>query len=166
MGAKGAIILGFFGSLFAALTLAFAFDRTGIMLAFPFAMFAAIALAAIIVMRRPGEGIVPSERVKRTIMWSSIGEGIGMALAANIAIKLGHPEMLLPAMALVVGLHFLPIAHAARFRPFWLLGFALLTAAALGFALGLPWIAGFAGAAALWAAALLAVRREMAARSV
>ena len=45
-------------------------------------------------------------------MWSSIGEGVGLFVAAQTVISLGHREMLLPAMALVVGLHFLPMAYA------------------------------------------------------
>ncbi|MDB5706299.1 MAG: hypothetical protein JWN66_3415 [Sphingomonas bacterium] len=169
MGAWGAIIMGFFGALFAALTLAFELHWAGAMLALPFVVFAAIALAAIIVIRRPGAGIAPSPPAERVILWSSIGEGVGLFVAANLVINLGHREMLLPAMALVVGLHFLPMAYAIPFRPFYLLGGALLAAAALGFALGQPMggaIAGFAGAAALWVAALLAVRRDMQAKSV
>ena len=51
-------------------------------------------------------------------MWSSIGEGVGLFAAAQLTISLGHRELLLPAMALVVGLHFLPIALAVPFRPF------------------------------------------------
>jgi hypothetical protein len=168
MGAWGAIIMSFFGALFAALTLSFQFGWTGLRLGLPFALFAAIALAAVMVIRRPGEGVSPSRQAERVIMWSSIGEGIGLFVAANLVINLGHREMLLPAMALVVGLHFLPMAHAMPFRPFYGLGIALLAAAAAGFALGGPTggaVSGFAGAMALWVAALLAVRRDMQAKS-
>jgi hypothetical protein len=168
MGAWGAIIMGFFGSLFAALTLAFQFGWTGIGLGLPFAMFAAIAVAATVVIRRPGEGIAVSKQAERVIMWSSIGEGVGLFVAANLVINLGHREMLLPAMALVVGLHFLPMAYAIKFRPFYVLGIALLAVASLGFGIGVPTdgnVAGFAAAAALWVAALLAVRRDVQAKS-
>ena len=71
-------------------------------------------------------------------MWSSIGEGIGLFLAANIVINLHRPDLLLPAMALVVGLHFLPIAFAAGFRPFYVLGLALIAVASSGFIVGEP----------------------------
>jgi hypothetical protein len=168
VGAWGAIIMSFFGSLFAALTLGFQLHWTGIALGLPFLLFAAIAAAAAVVIRRPGEGVVVSRQAERAIMWSSIGEGVGLFAAAQLTISLGHREMLLPAMALVVGLHFLPMAYAIPFRPFTLLAIALLIAAALGFAIGAPAggeIAGFAAAAALWTAALLAVRRDMRARS-
>jgi hypothetical protein len=167
MGAWGAIIMGFFGSLFATLTLAFQFGWTGIWLGLPYAMFVAIALAAIIVIRRPGEGVSPSPRAEKVIMWSSIGEGIGLFLCSFV-INFGHRELLLPAMALVVGLHFLPMAHFISFRPFYVLGLALLVAAALGFGIGHQiggTVSGSAGAAALWVAALMAAYRDMKAKS-
>ncbi|MDB5692793.1 MAG: hypothetical protein JWO81_1856 [Alphaproteobacteria bacterium] len=169
MGAWGAIIMSFFGALFAALTLSFQLGWTGIALGLPFVMFAAIALAAIAVIRRPGEGVSPSKRAERVIMWSTIAEGVGLFVAANVVINLGHREMLLPAMALVVGLHFLPMAHAIPFRPFYILGAALLAASALGFGIDPPAggrVSGFSGAVALWVAALLAVHRDMQAKSV
>jgi hypothetical protein len=137
-------------------------------LGLPFAMFVAIALAAIIVIRRPGEGIVPSKQAEKVIMWSSIAEGAGLFLAANIVINLGHRELLLPAMALVVGLHFLPIASATKLRPFYILGIFLLAAAALGALIGQPiggTVSGIAAATALWVAALMAVRRDLQAKS-
>src|SRR4051812_16686999 len=138
MGAWGAIIMSFFGSLFAALTLGFQLGWSGLWLGLPYIIFIAIALAAIIVIRLPGQGITPSQRAEKVIMWSSIGEGVGLFLAANIVINLGHRQLLLPAMATVVGLHFLPMAFAVPFKPFYALGLALLAAAGLGFAIAPP----------------------------
>lgn len=163
MGAWGAIIMGFFGAVFAAVTLAWQYQVTGLALAAPFLVFASIALVATYVLRLPGTGMVPSERAGRVIMWSSIGEGVGLFIAANIVQNLHRPELLLPAMALVVGLHFLPIAAAAPFRPFYGLGGTLIVAAVAGVLIAPPLggaIAGFAAAAALWIAALLAIRRD------
>jgi hypothetical protein len=168
MGAWGAIIMSFFGALFAALTLAFELHWRGIMLGLPYLAFVAIALAALLALRLPGEGIAPSKQAEKVIMWSSIAEGIGLFVAAQTTISLGHREMLLPAMALVVGLHFLPMARAIPFRPFYGLGFALLAASAAGFAIGGTTgaeLAGFAGAIALWTASLLAIGRERQARA-
>jgi hypothetical protein len=163
MGAWGAIIMSFFGALFAALTLYWQWQVSGAALASPYIAFAALGLAAVHVLRLPGEGIVPSARAQKAFLWSSTAEGIGLFLAANIMINLHRPDLLLPAMALVVGLHFLPIAIAARFPPFHALGAAWILAAALGFVLPAPVggeIAGFMGALSLWAAAAMAVRRE------
>ena len=96
-------------------------------------------------------------------MWSSIGEGIGLFLASNIFINLHRPDLLLPSMALVVGLHFLPIAFAAGFRPFYVLGTAVIVAATAGFIVGAPTggeVAGLTAAGALWLASGIAVRRD------
>jgi hypothetical protein len=167
MGAWGAIIMGFFGALFAALTLAFQFGWAGPELGLPFIVFAAIAIAALVVIRRPGTGVAPS-RAENVILWSTIGEGIGLFVAANLVNNLGHGAWLLPAMALVVGLHFLPMARAIPFRPFYVLGTALLIAAAAGFVVAPPTggtLSGFAASAALWVAALLAVRRDLRAKA-
>ncbi|WP_367866032.1 hypothetical protein [Pedobacter sp. WC2423] len=38
------------------------------------------------------------------------GEGIGIFIAVNIVINLHHRELIMPAIALVVGLHFIPLA--------------------------------------------------------
>ena len=163
MGAWGAIIMSFFGACFASLTLYWQYGIKGLVLAAPFLVFAAIGLAALHVLRLPGAGVVPSERAEKAIMWSSIGEGLGLFVAGNVVMNIQRPELLLPAMALVVGLHFLPIAWSGPFRPFYMLGGALILAAILGFAIAPPTggtIAGFGGALGLWTAAIAAVARD------
>ena len=163
MGAWGALIMSFFGAVFASLTLYWQWHLSGVALKLPFLGFILIGFAASYVIRTPGEGIKPSPKEEGAIMWSSIGEGVGLFLAANIVINLHRPDLLLPSMALVVGLHFLPIAFAAGFRPFYVLGTALVVAAIMGFVVGAPTggeVAGFMGAAALWLASSIAVRRD------
>lgn len=163
MGATGAIIMSFFGAVFAAMTLATQYGWRGVPLLLPFAVFAATALAAIHAMRGTKGARTASEKAERVILWSSIGEGIGIFIAANVVANLGHREWLLPAIALVVGLHFLPMAFAIPFRPFYVLSAALLVAAALGFVLRQPdgaRIAGLTSATVLWIASVAAVRRQ------
>ena len=167
MGARGAMVLGFFGALFAALTLYWQWHLSGPVLAVPFVVFIGICWWASRVARLPGVGVVPSARVRRSIKYSTVAEGIGLCAAANILILFGRIDLLLPTMALIVGLHFLPIALVASFRPFYLLGTALTLSAAIGFAVRAPLggeIAGLLSAAGLWIAAVLAVRRDLAAR--
>jgi hypothetical protein len=167
MGAWGAIIMSFFGAAFVSLTLYWQFGTTGPTLALPLLVFAAIALAAVYVLRLPGTGLVPSERAERVIMWSSIGEGIGLFLAGNIVMNIHRPDLLLQSMALVIGLHFLPIARATSLRPFYLLGGTLILAALAGFVIPAPnggTFAGLFGALGLWVAAVAAVRRDWAAK--
>lgn len=163
MGAWGAIIMSFFGALFFALTLTLQFHWKGSRLGLPFLGFTVILLLASRVIRLPGKGISPSKKGERAIMWSTIGEGVGLFIAANVVVNVHHSEMLLSAMALVVGLHFLPIAYAETFHPFYALAITLLLGAAVGFAMPPPvggMIAGFATGGALWVASLLAIVRD------
>ena len=156
--------MSFFGAVFASMTLALQFGWSGMSAGAPFVVFATITLAAIVTIRRPGRRIARSKRAGRVILWSTIGEGVGLLLAANLVIDLGHRELLLPVSALVVGLHFLPMAYAIPFQPFYWLGLTLLLAATIGFALSETvggTIAGSTAAAALWVAAVLAVRRDV-----
>lgn len=164
MGAWGAVIMGFFGAVFAASTLYWQLHLTGALLALPFVVFALIGMAAVYVIRQPGDGIIVSARAGRAIMWSSIGEGVGLFIAGNLAANLHRPDLVLPAMALVVGLHFLPIAYAVPFTPFYGLGAALIVAAVVGFGVSAPSggeIAGGMAAFGLWLAAIFAVRRDL-----
>ena len=163
MGARGAVIMGFFGALFAALTMHLQWAIAGAVLALPFIIFLAIAAAAADTMRLKGNGIVLSETIKKALIWSSVGEGIGIFLAVNIMINLHRPDLILPAIALIVGLHFLPIAHAASFRPFYVLGAFLMVFAVIGFFVTAPVggdIAGIAAALILWFASAAAIGRD------
>ena len=163
VGAWGALIMSFFGVVFASLTLYWQWHLSGAVLALQLAAFGLIGLAASYVIRSPGEGIRSSEKEERAIMWSSIGEGIGLFVASNVVINLHRPDLLLPSIALVVGLHFLPIAFAAGFRPFYVLGTALIAVAIVGFVVGAPTggeLAGIMAAGALWLASGTAVRRD------
>lgn len=169
MGAWGAIVMGFFGAVFAAVTLALPLQWSGAAIGLPFLVFAVIVLAAALVIRMPSIGFTLSRQAKRAILWSSTAEGIGIFVAVNLVNNLGHPELLLPAIALVVGLHFFPIAYAVPFHFFYLLGAALLAAAACGFAIAPPLgsaIAGFAAAGALWLAAVFAIARDRRAKAI
>lgn len=82
MGAWGALIMSFFGAVFAALTMYWQWDVSGLALTAPFLAIALIGLIAAYVIRLPGLGIKPSAKVERAITWSSIGEGVGLFIAS------------------------------------------------------------------------------------
>lgn len=155
--------MGFFGAVFAALTMHRQWHIVGVALALPFLVFLAIWAAAAQALRLEGGGMEMSARTKKALIWSSTAEGIGIFLAVNVVNNLHRPDLVLPAMALVVGLHFLPIAHAAASRPFYTLGAVLLLAAIMGFMVAGPAggeIAGTVAALSLWFASVSAIRRE------
>src|ERR1700761_7052807 len=54
---------------------------------------------------------------KRMGKWFGIifgAEGLGIFIGINIVNNLGHPDLLFPVMALVVGLHFFPLAKVFK----------------------------------------------------
>ena len=56
-------------------------------------------------------------------------EGLGIFLAVNIVINLGHPDLIIPAIALIVGLHFYPMAKIFKRKiDYWLATWATLIA--------------------------------------
>jgi len=163
VGAWGAVIMGFFGAVFAALTMAWQCDAHGLLLAAPFGIFAMICVGALLVIRLPGEGLKPSPQAERAIAWSSAAEGAAIPVALILLANLHRSEWALPAIALIVGLHFVPIGRAAKFPPYLLLAAILVAAAAAGFVVRPPLgglIAGSASAFALWVAAAMAVLRD------
>lgn len=163
MGARGAVITGFFGAVFAALTMHLQWRIAGMALVLPFIVFLAIWAAAAQTLRLEGKGMDMSARTKKALIWSSTAEGIGIFLAVNVVNNMHRPDLVLPAMALVVGLHFLPIAHAAAFRPFYMLGAVLLLSAIIGFMVAGPVggeIAGTVAALSLWLTSVTAILRE------
>jgi hypothetical protein len=91
-------------------------------------------------------------RARRIFTWAVAGEALGIVLAVNLAVNLGHPLWQVPAAMAVIGLHFLPLASGYHYRPHLFTGIAL-TAWALVF----PWLfaagpvapAGMLGAAAI-----------------
>jgi len=54
---------------------------------------------------------------KRMGKWFGIifgAEGLGIFIGINVVINLGHPELAIPVLALVVGLHFFPLAKVFK----------------------------------------------------
>ena len=54
---------------------------------------------------------------KRTGKWFGIifgAEGLGIFVGINVVINLGHADLTIPVIALVVGLHFYPLARVFR----------------------------------------------------
>lgn len=169
MGGRGAVILSFFGSVFVALTMYWQWHVTGIALALPFIVFAILGSLAIYAIRLPGGGDALSEKTQRVIIWSSMAEGLGIFIGINVVINLHRPEWQLPVMALVVGLHFLPIAFSASSRRLYALAAAMITSAAVGFVVAAPAggeIAGIAAAATLWIAACLGVASDLRSKQI
>jgi hypothetical protein len=167
MGFWGAMIMSFFGTAFAIAGVVQLDGGRSPFLAIPVAVFVAFvayALRAYRSISARGRIRPLSPRAEKVVRWSSFGEGIGILVAVNVANNVGHPELKLAAIAFVVGLHFLPMADAIPFRPFYVLGAALVVTSIVGMYMPQPQGSAFAvfmACAGLWTAALFAMQREM-----
>jgi hypothetical protein len=165
MGPWGALIMGFFGGVFFA-----AAGITGGLSLGPWLLLPVFVLAVIggvawrMIKTAPPGHYEPPARVARVITRATIFEGAGIPLVcAGLGLS-GHPGRALAGIALVVGVHFLMMGRGIPFRPFWVIGLALLAASAAGFLLAPPAgaaVAGLASAMALWTAAGLALGRPL-----
>lgn len=162
MGPWGGIIMGFFGSVDLIWALS-PYTVRPIACAVAIAAFVVIATAARRRLRgEPAAVMRPDARAQRIIRWASIAEGVGIPLVATALANTGHGDAVLCGIGLVVGLHFLPMAYAIPFPSFYALAAAIVLAAAVGFALPQPLgsaVAGVGAAAALYIAAVAALRR-------
>ena len=74
-------------------------------------------------------------RVNRVVGIASGAEGVGILVAVNVVANLGRPDLVMPAVAIVVGLHFLPLARWLPAPGYYLTG---LLMCALG--VGACWV--------------------------
>jgi hypothetical protein len=101
-------------------------------------------------------------RRNRVVGWASAAEGVGILLAVNVLNNIGLHDAVTPAIAIIVGLHFIPIARGLP-APIYYGTAALLVAVGAGGLLvaDLPTRIGLVSAAAaiiLWGTAALALR--------
>jgi hypothetical protein len=119
--------------------------------ALPLAVSAAILLWAA---RQPPDG-EPGPHVGRLVgVWSGV-ESVAMFLAANFLIKNHLADAVMPAFAIIVGLHFLPLARGIPLRLYYATGPALVLVGVAGLLapLGALVIGGMA-AVIMWASAV------------
>ena len=109
----------------------------------------------------PASGERP--RIGRVVGIASGVEGIAILVTVRVLVTTRHPTLIAPVVAIIVGLHFVPLARGLS-APLYYLTCALLVAiGAAGFgiadaALRLPFVC-FGAAAALWTTSLIVLRR-------
>jgi FtsH-binding integral membrane protein len=132
MRSTGAIVLSFFGALWAFLAL----HNSGQPLwaqIMPFVLSFALVLAALN-SDRHAQKPTPEmrKRIGRTVMIWSFIEGVAIFAVVNVLHNTGHAEWTVALVAVVVGLHFFPLAIGLRAPIYWLTGVGLLAVAAAG----------------------------------
>ena len=116
----------------------------------------------------PADVAARQRRAGKIFLWTNVAEGVGILLAVNLVVNLGHPQWQTAAVMAMVGLHFLPLAVGFGYRPHLVTGVAM-TAWALAYpalfaAGGLAPAGAFGAAAILFASAAWALRSVGAAR--
>jgi hypothetical protein len=167
--AVGALVMTGFGAWWAVLGAAA--TGSAMLIGCAVALIAvALALAAVRLRRAnpvvseplPADVVVRLRRGKRIFAWALAAEVVGIPLAINLVVDLGHPQWQTSAIMGVVGVHFLPLASGFRYRPHLVTGVAM-TAWALAYpglfaAGGLSPIGPLVGGAMLFASAAWALR--------
>ncbi len=135
MRSTGAIVLSFFGALWAFLALHTA-NQPLWMQVMPFAVSFALSLAA---RNNDRNTLQPSaqERKRRgrvVMLWSFV-EGAAIFAGVNVLQMTGHAEWTVALVAAVVGLHFAPLAVGLRVPLYWATGVGMLGVVAAAVAL-------------------------------
>ena len=113
-----------------------------------------------------GARVAPAARrshVGRVVgLWSTI-EVIALLIAANVLEHAHRPDLMLPVGAIIVGLHFFPLARGIPVRLYHATGAGLLAVGASGLLLPAsdrPLVSGMGAALVLWGTALIIILRS------
>jgi hypothetical protein len=103
-----------------------------------------------------------SRRIGRLVgLWSAV-EGLAVFVVANLLLNIGMTRLIWPAIGLIVGLHFLPLARGMARPIYYATAAGTIAASLIAMTLPGPWPQVFVGCAAalvLWATSLAILRR-------
>ena len=136
MTVTGALIMGFFATVWWVVGLWAAGHGPALLYPVPLVVAAALGSAAWYVVRHggaaPNEADMAEEaRRGRLVGWASAAEGLAIFVAANVLGNSGHRDAIAPVIALIVGAHFIPLARGLPAPAYYATAVAL---AALGLA--------------------------------
>ena len=158
------IVMSAFGAIWCAVGIGGLSRGSPALYAIPPAIAGAIiALAA----RRRSRSARPlaaeRPRVGRVVGIASGVEGVAILLAVRILVSTGHPSFIAPVVAIIVGLHFVPLARGLRAPLYYVACVLLVAVGAAGFGIAdanrrLLFVC-FGAAAVLWGIALAVAGR-------
>jgi len=157
---NGVIILSLFGALWAFGALHIA-NQSIIIQICPFLVLFGLIPRAL-ALNSHGVAPPPEERRRTTnvLMITSSLEVLFIVIAVNLVAKSGRADLTMAAIAMVVGLHFFPLAHWLRLPLYWLTG-SLLIGLGIAAVIAFPGGAlrdvsiGFGATFILWASAVV-----------
>lgn len=178
MNATGAVIMTFFATIWWIVGLHASTRNPLLVYVVPIAVAAlGAALWYIpVVAPRPAvtaESIADDLRRGRLVGWASAAEGVAILIVANILGNTGHAGAIAPAIAIIVGIHFIPLARGFPAPAYYLTALALILLGAFGLSIAsIPLrvtVVGAGAALILWltsGAALRTARPSSARRSL
>lgn len=168
--AIGATFFAFFGGSWLVLGYFLAPWRSAIALPLVAIGTLLLAVAAVRVVRKNRDAMAALRsapayrRMRRQFVAVNVAQWVGISVAVNVLNGLDLGQWIAPAIMLIVGLHFLPLARMFRHRPHYLTGAALIVTALICPLAGRsdPWSAAacLAAGAILWLSALWSLRPE------
>jgi hypothetical protein len=162
------VILGFFAAVWGAVGVVLA-PMSPVWIGVPALISALLVLPGLrVAARLPARSAQEEARIGRLVgVWSAV-EGVAILVSVNVVINLGHPELVTAVFALVVGLHFVPLARGIPVPTYWGTAAGMVALALAGIAAPArvpPFAIALGSALVLWAslAALIAgTRRRLA----
>ena len=160
MGPWGALIFAIFATAFFMAGLAPTVGPTSPILLLGFVLAAPVVTRAIqrIVRPDPPGGI----RTGRVIALSTMTEAAAILVLVSVFRAVHLDDVILPGIAAVVSLHFIPIGLAANLRRFQVLTVAMMACAVAGFAIrgaAGTMVTGLGAALTLWLGGIFALQR-------
>jgi hypothetical protein len=102
------------------------------------------------------------KRLNKIVMYASTFEGVAIFVGVNVLDNLGMAQQILPLVAVVVGLHFLPFARFLPDRRYYPIALSLMTIGFVGAIIRSSdlraWFVGASCALVLWTASIIAIR--------
>lgn len=127
--AIGALIYAFVSTLWIVIAVFFGGVNNALVVGTAVLLIALLIVAAILTMHQAGKSDLPQEFSAEMGKWFGIifaAEGIGIGVGIGILVTLGLADWIAPWVALVVGLHFFPLAHLHKLLFDYVLGAAIL----------------------------------------
>jgi hypothetical protein len=117
-----------------------------------------VSVAMMLFARRRLKDVAPASadwiaRRRRIIGLAVAGEGVAIAVVSHLLVKAGLVAFVVPAVAVIVGLHFLPLAKLLKVKIYYVAGVLITLAGVAGLMVDAPHralVTGLSSAVLLW----------------
>ena len=127
--AIGALVYAIVSTVWTAIAFFFGDVGNPIVIGTVIALILLLVATAIFTLRQASQSSLPQEASAELGKWFGIifaAEGIGIGVGSGILAGLGQTDWIAPWVAIVVGLHFLPLAHLLKLPFDYVLGVGII----------------------------------------